>query len=238
MNIMQLLDEYQLTTLVIALFYCVLIFFSIKIIFKIILSRKTVDSSFFTKILLESIQAPLIIALILEALWNFIDFSYFIFVFDFTPAILVFYFCYSFVTKSEFRLTILSREKTETTAKYALSRFASLAVMIISTIYGFHLLGIDITGFVTLSAAGTLVLGFASKELLANFFGSFIIFMDKPFIIGDKISSAEKKIAGVVQNIGWRITEIKTDDGHLLYIPNSSFSSIGIKNETRLNKKS
>ncbi len=59
-------------------------------------------------------------------------------------------------------------------------------------------------------SASTVVGGIAARDLLANFFGGFTIFMDRPFSVGDWIRSPDKNIEGTVENIGWRRTKIIT----------------------------
>ena len=91
-------------------------------------------------------------------------------------------------------------------------------------------LHIDITGLVAIGGAGTIVLGLAAKELLANFFGGMMIFMDRQFMVGDSIKSPNQDIEGAVEYIGWRLTRIRTLDGSLLYVPKSVFLTISVEN--------
>jgi MscS family membrane protein len=89
----------------------------------------------------------------------------------------------------------------------------------------------------TLGAASSLVLGLASKDLLANFFGGFMIFIDKPFGVGDWIKCSEKGIEGSVVSIGWRLTCIRTFERRPLYVPNSFFAQIAIENPSRMENR-
>ena len=57
--------------------------------------------------------------------------------------------------------------------------------------------------------------------------------MDKPFKVGDTITSPDRDIEGTVLEIGWRQTVIERFDTRTLYVPNSAFASISVRNHTR-----
>ena len=59
---------------------------------------------------------------------------------------------------------------------------------------------------------GGLIVGMAAKDLLSNLFGALMVYMDKPFKVGDWIRSPDKSIEGTVEDIGWRVTRIRTFD--------------------------
>ena len=81
---------------------------------------------------------------------------------------------------------------------------------------------------------GGIAIGFAAKDLLANFFGALMIFLDRPFSIGDWIRSPDREIEGVVEDIGWRSTKIRTFDKRPLFIPNSAFASLTVENASKM----
>lgn len=108
-----------------------------------------------------------------------------------------------------------------------------MAVVFIGILTILPLFGVSITGFLAFGGAGALAIGFAASDLLSNFFGSIMIFLDRPFNIGDKISSPDRDIEGVVEHIGWRLTRIRTLDKRALYVPNSLFLTISIENSAR-----
>lgn len=65
---------------------------------------------------------------------------------------------------------------------------------------------------------GGLAVALATKETLENLLGSFTIFMDKPFVIGDMIEIND--VAGNVEKVGFRSTRIRTMDKKYVTIPN------------------
>jgi MscS family membrane protein len=93
--------------------------------------------------------------------------------------------------------------------------------------------GINITSIVAVGGASTVVLGIAAKELLANFFGGMMVFMDRQFMVGDFIRSPDQEISGTVEYIGWRVTRIRTLDSSALYVPNSVFLTVSVDNGSR-----
>lgn len=119
--------------------------------------------------------------------------------------------------------------KVDLIAKFAL---VALIVVIFFAIVGSF--GINLTGLATISGIGGVVIGFATKDLLSNFFGLFSIYMDKPFAIGDNINITDKGIKGIIEEIGLRTTTLITYDKTKIYIPNAIFNTSIIENISRM----
>jgi MscS family membrane protein len=98
-------------------------------------------------------------------------------------------------------------------------------------------LGVSISGILAFGGIGGIAVGFAAKDLLANFFGGLMIYLDRPFAVGDWIRSPDREIEGTVVNIGWRLTEIRTFDQRPLYVPNSVFANIALENPSRMRNR-
>ena len=79
-----------------------------------------------------------------------------------------------------------------------------------------------------------MAVAFAAKDLLANFFGGMMVYLDKPFRVGDWVRSPDRSIEGTVENIGWRRTCIRTFDQRPLYIPNAMFTTVVLENPSRM----
>lgn len=75
---------------------------------------------------------------------------------------------------------------------------------------------------------GGLALGLAAQDTIRNFFGSLMIFADKPFNVGELINLEDK--LGVVIEVGVRTTKIRTLDGHMLTVPNGNLANMTIHN--------
>ena len=68
----------------------------------------------------------------------------------------------------------------------------------------------------------------ASKESLENLLGSFTIFFDKPFLVGDLVSTGS--ITGTVEKVGFRSTRIRTFDKSVVTVPNKNMISTELDN--------
>ena len=64
-----------------------------------------------------------------------------------------------------------------------------------------------------------------------------MVYLDRPFNVGDWIRSPDKNIEGVVEYIGWRQTRIRTFDKRPLYVPNATFSNISVENPSRMQNR-
>lgn len=77
---------------------------------------------------------------------------------------------------------------------------------------------------------GGLAVALAAKESLENLFGSFTIFFDKPFVVGDLVKVGE--IEGVVERVGFRSTRIRTLEKSYLTIPNKKMIDAELDNRS------
>lgn len=91
--------------------------------------------------------------------------------------------------------------------------------------YGLRL---DIVPFLTGLSIGGLAFALAAQDTIKNFFGSIMIFIDKPFQVGDWITSGE--VDGTVEEVGFRSTRVRTFANSLMYIPNGKIADATIDN--------
>lgn len=119
----------------------------------------------------------------------------------------------------------------------AMAKLLRLAVMITAGIVMLQTLGFSISGVLAFGGIGGIAIGFAAKDLLANFFGGLMIYLDRPFAVGDWIRSPDREIEGTVEYIGWRLTRIRTFDKRPLYVPNSVFTGIAVENPSRMSHR-
>ncbi|NKB62628.1 MAG: mechanosensitive ion channel [Gammaproteobacteria bacterium] len=138
----------------------------------------------------------------------------------------------------QFQHVLIQRKKKTSehfdhTAAEAITKLLKLSVIIVATLVTLQSVGISVAGVLTFGGVGGIAIGFAAKDLLSNFFGGLMVYLDRPFSVGDWIHSPDRDIAGSVEKIGWRITMIRGFDSQPMYIPNSVFSTITIKNGNR-----
>ena len=125
-------------------------------------------------------------------------------------------------------------EPMDTTTVRAMGKLLRASVIITAVLIAMQTFGYSISGVLAFGGIGGLAVGFAAKDLLANFFGGLMIYLDRPFFVGDWVRSPDKEIEGTVEDIGWRLTVIRTFDKRPLYIPNSVFTNISVENPSRM----
>jgi len=89
-------------------------------------------------------------------------------------------------------------------------------------------LNISIIPFITGLSIGGLAFALAAQDTIKNFFGSLMIFIDKPFQIGQWITSGD--IDGEVEEVGLRSTRVRTFRNSLIYVPNGVLADRTIDN--------
>jgi MscS family membrane protein len=136
------------------------------------------------------------------------------------------------VTDSSYREAPVDR----TTAS-AVGKLLRASVVITAVLICLQSLGFSVSGVLAFGGIGGIAVGFAARDLLANFFGALMIFMDRPFSVGDWVRSPDRNIEGTVEEIGWRLTRIRTFDARPLYVPNSVFMSISVETPSRMTNR-
>ncbi|MCB1678490.1 MAG: mechanosensitive ion channel family protein [Halioglobus sp.] len=116
----------------------------------------------------------------------------------------------------------------------AIAKLARISLWVVAGLMVLQSIGVSISGLLAFGGIGGIAVGFAAKDLLANFFGSLSIYLDRPFTVGDWIRSPDREIEGTVEDIGWRLTRIRTFDQRPLYVPNATFSQISVENPSRM----
>jgi len=129
---------------------------------------------------------------------------------------------------------VKQNKQFDQTAVDAIGKLLRATTVITATLVMMQTFGFSIGGILAFGGVGGIAVGFAAKDMLANFFGGMTIYLDKPFKVGDWIRSPEKEIEGTVERIGWRSTRIRTFDMRPLYVPNSVFTNIVVENPSRM----
>ena len=125
---------------------------------------------------------------------------------------------------------VLDRRGLEEHAKKPLSKVTYAVIVIAAAFGGFAVAGLTqvLQSLATIAAAGTLAIGFALQNVIANFVAGVFIFTDRPFRIGDWIEWDGN--SGIVEDISFRVTRVRTFDNELLTVPNSQLTDGVIKN--------
>jgi len=91
-----------------------------------------------------------------------------------------------------------------------------------------NVFGINITALATGLGIGGIAIAMASKESLENLLGSFTIFFDRPFTVGDVVKAGN--VTGMVEKVGFRSTRIKTFDKSVVTVPNKKMIDAELDN--------
>ena len=130
-----------------------------------------------------------------------------------------------------------SAEPFDRTTVDVTGKILRMSLIITAVLVTMQTLGYSISGILAFGGVGGIAVGFAARDLLANFFGGLMVYLDRPFAVGDWIRSPDKEIEGTVEEIGWRLTIIRTFDKRPLYVPNSVFASISVENPSRMQNR-
>ncbi|BCK87123.1 hypothetical protein MIZ01_0893 [Sideroxyarcus emersonii] len=128
-------------------------------------------------------------------------------------------------------------EEVDRTTVDGLSKVARITVAVAAALGVMQTLGFSISGVLAFGGMGGIAVGFAAKDLLANFFGGLMIHLDRPFNVGETIRSPDKQIEGKVEHIGWRQTRLRATNMSLIYVPNALFTSIVVENPSRMSHR-
>ena len=96
-------------------------------------------------------------------------------------------------------------------------------------------LGVNVTALVAGLGIGGIAFAFAFQKILADLFSAFVIFFDKPFVIGDSVDM--DSISGYIEHIGIKTTKVRAWTGELYILPNESLVSGALINNTRVEKR-
>ncbi|MBT8220489.1 MAG: mechanosensitive ion channel family protein [Bacteroidia bacterium] len=109
-----------------------------------------------------------------------------------------------------------------------ISRIVIFIIWAIGVIYVMEFLDVNVTALLAGISIGGLALALAAQDTVKNFFGSIMIFVDRPFQIGDWIHFDD--IDGTVEEVGVRSTRIRTFANSVVYVPNGMLANKVVNN--------
>jgi small-conductance mechanosensitive channel len=113
-----------------------------------------------------------------------------------------------------------------------LMRVGRVLVVVIAITILLSRLGIDVTAFAAALGLGGLAISLAAKDTIADAIAGFIILVDRPFRIGDRIEIQGVGTWGDVVDVGLRTTRIRTRDNRMVIVPNSTIGANQVINYT------
>lgn len=109
-----------------------------------------------------------------------------------------------------------------------LRKTLKIFVVVIGVLFVLQNLNVNVTALLAGLSIGGLAFAFAAQDTLKNFFGSLMIFTDKPFQIGDWINF--QGVDGMVEEVGFRSTRVRTFANSLVTVPNGSIVNMVVDN--------
>ena len=130
-----------------------------------------------------------------------------------------------------YRLNIAHRTKTTLDDEFIplFSKLSKIAIFFVGAMIILKKFNVDILAFGVTAGVASLAVALAAKDTIANMISGFLILVDRPFRINDRIELPDGKI-GDVQEIGLRCTKILTFDNTVLVVPNSDISAARVIN--------
>ncbi len=114
-----------------------------------------------------------------------------------------------------------------------LRKTLKIFVVITGTLFILDNLDVDILPLLTGLSIGGLAFALAAQDTIKNFFGSIMIFIDKPFQVGDWVTTGD--LDGTVEEVGFRSSRVRTFRNSLIYVPNGKLADSTIDNHGRRN---
>jgi small-conductance mechanosensitive channel len=122
-----------------------------------------------------------------------------------------------------YKKDVAAKTETDLDDKF-LDFLRALAIMLVTVIAFITLLGrfgIELSALVTTLGIGTLAVALAAQETLSDIIAGFMIMLDRPFSIGDRVAITDIDTWGDITEIGLRSTRILTRDNRMVTVPNS-----------------
>ena len=141
------------------------------------------------------------------------------------------------VEENYFKRASVKGTDVDRTAATAVQKLATIIAFLVVTLGIFQALGLSIAGLLAFGGTAGIAVGFAAQNLVSNFFGGLTIFASRIFKLGDDIILKSSGLSGTVVHIGWRSTTIAGWDGNCVYVPNATFNTENLINNSRLSHR-
>ncbi|PRP93828.1 Low conductance mechanosensitive channel YnaI [Enhygromyxa salina] len=112
---------------------------------------------------------------------------------------------------------------------------AKISILVVGVLVIVQNLGGQVGSVLAGLGIGGAAIALASKDTIANLFGSIVIFVDRPFMVGDWVEIGSQE--GTVEAVGLRVTRIRTFANSLITVPNSALTTTAINNWSRMRKR-
>jgi small-conductance mechanosensitive channel len=134
-------------------------------------------------------------------------------------------------TSGLFANRFLKRFRLSKDATSAIRSLVFYGMLIFVALSALDTINVPLTAFTIVGGALAIGVGFGSQTLINNFIGGLIMLAERPVRLGERITF--KDVDGVVEDVGFRCTKLRTQSDHLVTIPNSTLVNESIENIDR-----
>ncbi len=117
---------------------------------------------------------------------------------------------------------------------HVIGKVVAATIVVLSLLIAMQVWGLDIAPLIAFGGIGVAAIAFAAKDVIANFFGGLMLYINRPFVGGDQIFLPDRNLEGHVEEIGWYLTSVRDREKRPVYLPNSLFSSLLVVNISRM----
>ncbi len=134
----------------------------------------------------------------------------------------------------EKRLESRELNKADKALYLAMWRLSTIAIFGVVCLLVLDAIGVSLTAFLAVGGVGALGISLAASDIVKNFFGGLMIYVNRNFATGDWIYSPNKNFEGTVEKIGWYHTRIRSFERRPVFIPNALLTDAIVENPGRM----
>lgn len=116
----------------------------------------------------------------------------------------------------------------------AMGKLARILIFIVASLMLLRVFNFSIASLLAFGGVAGIAIGFAAQGIVSNLFGALIIYLDRPFKVGEWIVLPSLNIYGTVEHIGWRATTVRGFDTRPYYVPNQIFNTNVVQTPPRM----
>ena len=128
----------------------------------------------------------------------------------------------------------ISQKMDDTVFEFML-KIIRIIIYVIAIFLILAILEINLTGLVAGLGLGGVIITLAAQDTAKNLFGGLVIFIDKPFAVGDWIEM--ESYEGTIEDITFRTTRIRTFENALVNVPNAIIADASVTNWSKMEKR-
>jgi MscS family membrane protein len=238
------IEIWQLISLLILLGICFILFYVLRKLVYVILQKTqyliTNKSTENIQLSLKKLTRPIVLLLLIRLFKVVVpslllDLDVNTYIFLILNIMVTVFWIYVFLKLVQVLMSIYSDYAESTHGKLddqlvpILNNFLTGIVIILGFLKLLTLFGIEPFTVIAGASIGGLAVALASQDTVKNLIGTIMIFIDKPFHIGDWIEAGE--VVGTVETVGFRSTTVRAADTSVYQIPNSSLSEMVVNNK-------